>query len=84
MTIKLKNGDPRLTWEKVDGAAKYYIYRATSKDGKYTKIKTTVSATSFTDTTAKAGVKYYYKVKAIHSNTDANSAYSSIKYITAK
>ena len=84
VTIKLKNGDPRLTWEKVDGAAKYYIYRATSKDGKYEKIKTTVSATSFTDTTAKAGTKYYYKVKAIHKNTDANSAYSSVKYITAK
>ena len=84
VTIKLKNGDPRLTWDKVDGAAKYYIYRANSKNGEYIKIKTTVSATSFTDTTAKTGRTYYYKVKAIHKNTDANSAYSSVKYITAK
>lgn len=85
VTAKLKsNGDPRLTWEKIDGAEKYYVYRATSKTGTYTKVKTTVTATSFTDTTAKAGKTYYYKVKAIHSNTAANSAYSAIDTIKAK
>ena len=83
VSITRKDGNPKLTWEKVDGAAKYYIYRATSKNGEYKKIKGT-TATSFTDTTAKAGTKYYYKVKAVHSNTDANSVYSAVKYITAK
>ena len=62
---------------------KYGVYRSTSKNGTYSLKKTTTS-TSYTDTSAVAGKTYYYKVKAIGSNTSANSAYSSIKYITAK
>ena len=84
VTIKLKSGDPQLTWKKVEGATKYYVYRATSKNGEYTRVKTTKTATSFKDTGVKAGKTYYYKVKAVHSNTDANSAYSSVKSIKAK
>ena len=84
VSITRKNGDPRITWKAIPGAEKYYVYRATSKDGTYTKVKTTVTATSYTDTSAKAGRTYYYKVRAIHSNTEANSAYSAVKYITAK
>ena len=84
VTIKLKSGAPRLTWEKISGAEKYYVYRATSKDGEYTHVKTTKTASSFTDTDVKAGKTYYYKVKAIHSNSSANSAFSSVKYIKAK
>ncbi len=81
--ITLKKGDPRLTWDKIDGAKKYEIYRATSKNGTYKLMKTTTS-TSYTNTTAKAGKTYYYKVKAIHSKSAANSAYSSIVSIKAK
>ncbi len=81
--IALKKGDPRLTWDKIDGARKYEIYRATSKDGKFTLLKT-VTGTSFTNTSAKAGKTYYYKVKAIHSKSAANSAYSSTVSIKAK
>ena len=85
VSIKLTtDGDPRVTWDKIDGAEKYYVYRAESKDGEYTKIKTTKTVFGYTDTTAEAGTKYYYKVKAIHSKEAANSAYSSVKYITAK
>ena len=84
VSIKLSSGNPRLTWNKIEGAEKYYVYRATSKDGEYTWVKTTKTASSFTDTDVKAGKTYYYKVKAVHENTDANSAYSSVKYIKAK
>ena len=79
-----KNGDPKISWEAVDGAVKYYVYRSTSKSSGFKHIKSTVTALSYTDTTANAGTKYYYKVKAVHSNTDANSAYSAVKYATAK
>lgn len=79
-----KNGDPKISWEAVDGAAKYYVYRSTSKSSGFKHIKSTITALSYTDTTANAGTKYYYKVKAVHSNTDANSAYSAVKYATAK
>ena len=84
VSIKLNSGgDPKLSWGKISGAEKYYVYRATSKSGDYKKIKTTTS-TSFTDKDVKAGKTYYYKVKAIHSNSSANSAYSSVDYIKAK
>ena len=83
VTIKLKSGDPRLTWEAVDGAVEYQIYRATSKSGTYKLMKTT-TGTSYTNTSAKAGKTYYYKVKAIHSNSSSNSAYSSVVSIKAK
>lgn len=64
----------KLKWSTIDGAEKYYVYRASSKSGDYTKIASTTS-TSYTDKAAKAGKKYYYKVKAICDNSSANSAY---------
>lgn len=84
ITVSLKNGDPQITWEKIDGAEKYRVYRATSKTGEYELVKSTVTATAFTDTSAEAGQTYYYKVRALHSNSAANSAWSAVKSITAK
>ena len=83
VSIKLSSGNPKLTWEEVDGAVKYEIYRATSKDGTYKSIKTTTSL-KYTDKSVTAGKTYYYKVVAIHSNTSANSAKSSVVSIKAK
>ena len=70
-------GKIKLSWAKVDGAVRYEIWRATSKNGTYTKLST-VTGTSLTNTSAKAGVTYYYKVKAIASDTDANSSFSAV------
>ena len=78
ITGSASTGKPIVKWETVEGASKYYIYRATSKTGTYKHVKTAISARSYEDTDAKAGTNYYYKVKAVHSNTDANSAYSKI------
>ena len=70
-TIKATNvassGKPKLTWEKVEGAAKYEVYRATSKTGTYTRL-TTTTGTSLTNTSAEAGKTYYYKVRAVDAN----------------
>jgi len=84
ISITRSNGDPKVSWETVEGAEKYEIWRATSKTGTYKKVKTAITARSFTDTSATAGKTYYYKVRAIHSNSAANSAYSAIKSIAAK
>ena len=70
-------GKVKLSWKAIDGATGYELYWAASKDGSYTKIAT-VTGTSVTNSSAKAGKTYYYKVKAIHSNSAANSAYSEI------
>ena len=84
VTIGLKNGAPQITWEKIDGAEKYRVYRADSKTGEYELVKSTITANSFRDTSAEAGKTYYYKVRALHSNPAANSAWSSVKSVTAK
>ncbi len=75
------SGKPTVSWGKIEGASKYRIYRASSKSGSYKLVKT-VTSDSYADTTASAGKTYYYKVRAIHENTDAYSAYSSIKSCT--
>ena len=57
-----------VTWAKADGAVKYNVYRRTA-DTKWTSTPlATVSGTSFTDKTAKAGVKYIYTVRGIASD----------------
>ena len=84
IALKSGTGKPRLTWEAVPGATGYEIYRATSKNGTYTKIYTSVN-TGFTNTSAKAGTRYYYKVRAvIEKNTAATGAYSDVVSIKAK
>ena len=61
-------GKPEISWDAVAGVTKYDVYRATSIDGKYTKAKT-VSTTNYTDTSAKVGDTYYYKIKAVQGKT---------------
>ncbi len=53
----------RIAWSKVKGATKYRIYRKLSGTSKWEKLNDT-TALSFTDTTAKAGKKYDYAVRA--------------------
>ena len=69
------SGKPLLTWNAVSGATSYKVYRATSQNGTYSLLGT-VTATSYTNTGAKAGATYYYKVKAV--NSAGESAYSNV------
>ncbi len=72
----LKTGKPKLSWTKIKGAEKYAIYRAPKKTGTYQYL-TTIKSTSWIDQKAKAGVRYYYKAKAIDTdNRDADSVLS--------
>ena len=68
------SGKPMLTWNAVSGATSYKVYRATSQNGTYSLLGT-VTVTSYTNTGAKDGVTYYYKVKAV--NSAGESAYSN-------
>lgn len=71
------SGKPSVNWEKVSGAQKYTVYRATSENGKYSKLGTTTKLT-YTDSKATAGNTYYYKVIANASSSSCNSSYSNI------
>ena len=56
-----------VTWDEVDGAAGYEVYRSTSKNGEYKKISTVEDGTktSYTDKNCECGQSYFYCVKAI-------------------
>ena len=75
-------------WNKVPGANGYEVYRSTSKNGKYTKVKTVKSGgtLSWKNTGLKKGQIYYYKVKA-YRIVDKKNVFSGIslsKYTKSK
>ena len=84
VSISLSSGHPKLSWSAVDGASKYQVYCCTSKNGTYYLLGTTSNKT-YTNSSAKSGTIYYYKVVAVSSKTtEANSASSTIVSIKAK
>ena len=75
-------GKPVLSWKAVTGAAKYQVYRSTSKNGKYKLIKTTTSL-KYTNSKAAAGKTFYYKVRAV-AKDGTKGSFSSVKKLKAK
>lgn len=68
-----------ITWERVQGANGYTIYRSTSKEGSYSEVMT-VYATSFADRTLSKNQTYYYKVFA--GGYEGHGNYSTIVSVT--
>lgn len=66
-SIKNTSSGIELTWKAVKHAELYNVYRRTDKTG-WELIKTTNKLT-FTDTTAKAGVKYTYRLYGMDETT---------------
>ena len=56
-------GTPSLSWNAVNGADKYWVYRST--DGVNFKYYDTTTKTTYTNKSVTAGTTYYYKVKAV-------------------
>ncbi|MDY5880626.1 MAG: transglutaminase domain-containing protein [Oscillospiraceae bacterium] len=79
VSINRSNGKPKLSWKAVSGATKYWIYRST--DGKKFKYFDSTTKTSYTNSGAASGTKYYYRVKAVTVVNGKNvaSAYSNTK-----
>lgn len=74
------SGKIKIKWKPVENAVSYQIYR--SKDGEKWGRINTVKGTSTVNKNAVAGVKYYYKVRAIAADSANNSAFSKVKYRT--
>jgi uncharacterized protein YkwD len=53
-------------WNTVTNASKYYVYRSNTSSGNYAYIGNTTYL-SYSDKTAAAGQKYYYKVRGYRS-----------------
>ena len=72
LSIYRVNGKPKLSWKAVSGATKYWIYRST--DGVNFKYFDSTTKTSYTNSGAASGTKYYYRVKAVAVVKDKNVA----------
>jgi fibronectin type 3 domain-containing protein len=72
-----------VSWAAVKNAKSYDVYRSTSKDGTYKRVGST-AGTAIVDSGVTAGKTYYYKAKARHSDSAADSAYSVKKLITVE
>ena len=72
-------------WSSVSKATGYKVYRRVAGTSSWKLIKTTTS-TSYKDTTATAGKKYEYRVRAYrtYNGYNAYSSYSSKKTVTTK
>ena len=81
LKITTVSGKPKISWNAVDGAAKYWVYRST--DGKNFKYYDRTNNTSYTNKSTEIGTTYYYKVKAVNANNVA-SDYSVSKGIRCK
>ncbi len=73
-TSKIVSSGVKISWQKITGAVKYYVYRKLSADSSWTKLGST-SSTDFTDKTLKAGKEYYYTVKAYSGDKSLSSNY---------
>ena len=87
VSINRSNGKPKLSWKAVSGAKKYWIYRST--DGVNFKYWDCTTKTSYTNSGAASGTKYYYRVKAVavvngKNVASANSSKKSLLTSLAK
>jgi hypothetical protein len=76
--VAVVNHSAMLTWTPSTSTVNgYNTYSSTVSGGPYTKLNSTPDAvTSYTDSTVKAGITYYYVVTAVNSG-NVESAYSS-------
>ena len=72
------SGKIRISWDSVDGAVKYELYRSDSKNGNYSLL-TTTKKTGINHTSAAAGETWYYKVVAVADDPVSNSDFSAPK-----
>ena len=83
--VKAKNANNNtisITWDEVDNATKYVLYRSTDNK-KWTTIQI-LTGTSYIDTKLTYGKVYYYKVKAMNSKYNKTSAVVKAKTIPNK
>ena len=90
VTLKADTKSIKVSWKKMEGVTHYQVYRATSEDGKYTKL-TTTKELSYTAKSLSSGKKYFFKVRGYKTYKSGEeikysvyTPYSTIKYTTAK
>lgn len=79
---KVSSTSIKASWYKVSEASGYELYRATSRTGTYSKVRTITSGStiSYTNTSLTRGKTYYYKVRA-YKTVSGKKIYSSFTNI---
>lgn len=87
-TVRIANTSKgiKVTWNAVENAESYIVYRrvynaSTKKWSGWSRLRTGITSTSYTDQTVKLGTNYRYTVRAV--NGSVKSAYkttSTLKY----
>lgn len=70
----------KLSWDKVDGASFYRIYRKTGS-GSWSRIASVTDATSYLDKGASSGKKVYYLIKAVKGDYISDYEKHSVNYL---
>ena len=68
MTVANRTGNVQLSWNAVQGATSYYIYRKAGSATSWTKIAT-VTSTSYLDKNVVNGAMYRYTIRAYVQKT---------------
>lgn len=88
VSLKTKSKKVTVSWKKTTGATGYYVYRAASAKGKYSRVKTITSGRTlkYVDSKVKKGKTYYYKVVPYGKNGKKimRSGTSAVKKIKIK
>lgn len=66
-----------ITWSAQTSATSYRVVRGNTSNFEYATQLTTVTGTSYTDTTAVAGTTYYYWIVAVKSSGNITSSYNT-------
>jgi fibronectin type 3 domain-containing protein len=76
-----RDSEVALSWEAAGGADTYSVYRSTSStDGAEGEpLATGVAETSYADTDAENGTKYYYRVTSVNPNGTESSASGEVE-----
>lgn len=71
MTVSLK-------WSSVTGATGYSVYRSTSENGTYQKLKNVATTETLNYTDLDVGTTYYYRIKAYVTDDSGDTVYSEM------
>lgn len=85
-TVKAKStyNGVKVSWNKVEGAVKYRVYRKVSGEKSWTKLKDVGSTTfSYTDAKAPNNKKIYYTVKAFTADSAGAYSAAAVNYLKA-
>ncbi len=80
-SVKNTSSGVKVSWKKVSGATSYRVYRKNGKNDWKLLKELSSSNLSYTDKSAKSGVKYSYAVRAVNKPGTSSYEKKSIEYL---